>query len=160
MTLRGNCEVTDVTQHEPGRVRVTFTDRGTGKENVVDTAYVLGCDGANSIVRSSIGATMEDLRFEQRWLVVDVITDAELNQWDGVHQVCNPVRAATYMRIGPARYRWEFRLLPNETADDYGTLGALRDLIASMGQRHRRCRPRVGAGRRVHVPGADRRPVA
>lgn len=127
--LRGNCEVTDVTQHEPGRVRVTFTDRGTGTENVVDAAYVLGCDGANSIVRASIGATMEDLRFDQRWLVVDIVTDAELNQWDGVHQVCNPVRAATYMRIGPARYRWEFRLLPNETADDYGTLSALRALI-------------------------------
>jgi 3-(3-hydroxy-phenyl)propionate hydroxylase len=128
--LRGNCEVTDVTQHVPGRVRVTFTDRVTGVDDIVDTAYVLGCDGANSVVRRSIGATMEDLRFEQRWLVVDVITDAELNQWDGVHQVCNPVRAATYMRIGPARYRWEFRLLPNETADDYGTLAALRTLIA------------------------------
>jgi 3-(3-hydroxy-phenyl)propionate hydroxylase len=127
--LRGNCEVTDVAQREPGRVRVTFTDCGTGKENIVDTAYVLGCDGANSIVRSSIGAAMKDLRFEQRWLVVDIVTDAELNQWDGVHQVCNPVRAATYMRIGPARYRWEFRLLPNETADDYGTLAALRGLI-------------------------------
>jgi 3-(3-hydroxy-phenyl)propionate hydroxylase len=130
VTLRGNCEVTGVIQHERGRVRVTFTDRVTGMENVIDTAYVLGCDGANSIVRTSIGATLEDLRFVQRWLVVDVITDAELNQWDGVHQVCNPVRAATYMRIGQARYRWEFRLLPNETAGDYGTLGALRGLIA------------------------------
>jgi 3-(3-hydroxy-phenyl)propionate hydroxylase len=128
--LRGNAEVTDITQHDPGHVRVTFTDRLTGDENIVDAAYVLGCDGANSIVRSSIGAAMEDLRFEQRWLVADVITDAELNQWDGVHQVCNPVRAATYMRIGPNRYRWEFRLLPSETADDYGTLEALRDLIA------------------------------
>src|SRR5207302_9788270 len=117
--LRCNAEVTDVTQHEPGRVRVSFTDRATDDEHVVDAAYVLGCDGANSVVRSSIGATMRDLRFGQRWLVADVATDAELNQWDGVHQVCDAVRAATYMRIGPTRYRWEFRLLPNETADDY-----------------------------------------
>lgn len=128
--LRGNCEVTDVAQHQPGHVRVTFTDRVTGTEHAVETTYVLGCDGANSVVRASIGATMQDLRFEQRWLVVDVITDAELNQWDGVHQVCNPVRAATYMRIGPARYRWEFRLVPNETAADYDTLGTLRGLIS------------------------------
>src|ERR1700682_2439171 len=34
------------------------------------------------------------------------------------------------MRIGPTRYRWEFRLLAHETADDYGTLDALRGLIA------------------------------
>ena len=43
---------------------------------------------------------MQDLNFEQRWLVVDVATDADLDQWDGVHQVCDPARAATYMRIG------------------------------------------------------------
>ena len=128
--LRGNAEVTDVTQLDPGRVRLTYTDRVAGEEHIIDAGYVLGCDGANSIVRSSIGAAMEDLRFEQRWLVADVDTDADLNQWEGVHQVCNPVRAATYMRIGPTRYRWEFRLLAGETADDYATLDALRSLIA------------------------------
>lgn len=128
--LRPNAEVTNVTQHEPGQVHVTFSDRITGDEHVVDTNYVLGCDGANSVVRSSIGAAMQDLRFEQRWLVADVVTEADLHQWDGVHQVCNPVRAATYMRIGPTRYRWEFRLLPTETAADYSTLTTLRKLIA------------------------------
>ena len=43
---------------------------------------------------------MEDLGFEQRWLVIDVATTADLDQWDGVHQVCDPDRAATFMRIG------------------------------------------------------------
>jgi 3-(3-hydroxy-phenyl)propionate hydroxylase len=128
--LRGDSEVTEITQDDPGRVRVVFTDRLSGDEHVVETAYVLGCDGANSMVRASIGTVMEDLRFEQRWLVADVVTDRDLSQWDGVHQVCNPLRAATYMRIGPTRYRWEFRLLPGETADDYSTMETLRDLIA------------------------------
>ncbi|WP_370501305.1 bifunctional 3-(3-hydroxy-phenyl)propionate/3-hydroxycinnamic acid hydroxylase [Mycolicibacterium sp. jd] len=128
--LRGDSEVTEVTQHDSGRVRVTFADRLSGEKHIVDTTYVLGCDGANSIVRTSIGAAMDDLGFKQRWLVADVITDAELDQWDGVHQVCNPARAATYMRIGPARYRWEFRLLPGESASDYNTLESLRGLIA------------------------------
>ena len=54
---------------------------------------MLGCDGANSLVRAAIGATMRDLKFEQRWLVVDVATDADLGQWEGVHQVCDPDRA-------------------------------------------------------------------
>lgn len=128
--LRGNSEVTGITQHAPGRVRVTYADRATGAEHVVEAGYVLGCDGANSIVRAAIGATMEDLRFEQRWLVADVVTAAELDQWDGVHQVCDPVRAATYMRIGPDRYRWEFRLLPSETAADFSTMATLRPLVA------------------------------
>jgi 3-(3-hydroxy-phenyl)propionate hydroxylase len=34
------------------------------------------------------------------------------------------------MRIGDRRYRWEFRLLPGETAADYRDLAALKPLIA------------------------------
>jgi 2-polyprenyl-6-methoxyphenol hydroxylase-like FAD-dependent oxidoreductase len=127
--LRGDAEVTEVT--DAGRcVRVTFTDRSNGQVHQVDAEYLLGCDGANSIVRAQIGSAIRDLNFEQRWLVVDVATDADLHQWEGVHQVCDPVRAGTYMRIGPARYRWEFQLLAGESADDFGTLNALRPLIA------------------------------
>jgi 3-(3-hydroxy-phenyl)propionate hydroxylase len=72
---------------------------------------------------------MEDLEFEQRWLVIDVATGVELDQWEGVHQVCDPERAATYMRIGETRHRWEFRLLPGETAADFESIEALRPLI-------------------------------
>ena len=34
------------------------------------------------------------------------------------------------MRIGQTRYRWEFRLLPGETAADYDTIGDLLPLIS------------------------------
>jgi 3-(3-hydroxy-phenyl)propionate hydroxylase len=127
--LRGNSEVTDVADDHRGRVRVTYTDRGSGVAHTVYAGYVLGCDGANSIVRSRIGVTMKDLRFDQRWLVVDIDTTADLDQWEGVHQVCDPARAATYMRIGPTRYRWEFRLLAGESADDFKELATLATLI-------------------------------
>jgi 2-polyprenyl-6-methoxyphenol hydroxylase-like FAD-dependent oxidoreductase len=125
---RGDAEVTEVSD-DGKHVRVTFTDRTNGQVHRVETDYLLGCDGANSTVRAQIGSAMRDLNFEQRWLVADVASDADLHQWEGVHQVCDPVRAATYMRIGPARYRWEFQLLDGESADDFGTLGALRPLI-------------------------------
>jgi len=127
--LRGDSEVTGIERGDNGCVQVTFVDRGSGQERHVEASYVLGCDGANSLVRSAIGASMRDLKFEQRWLVVDVAADAELEQWDGVHQVCDPHRAGTYMRIGPRRYRWEFRLLPSETVDDFGTVADLYPLI-------------------------------
>jgi 3-(3-hydroxy-phenyl)propionate hydroxylase len=129
-TLRAEAEVTAIAEQGDGRVRVTYTDRTDGSEHAVDADYVLGCDGANSMVRSAIGTRMRDLKFEQRWLVVDVATEVELDQWEGVHQVCDPVRAGTYMRIGDTRYRWEFRLLPGETAEDFARLSALRPLIA------------------------------
>ncbi|WP_039805161.1 bifunctional 3-(3-hydroxy-phenyl)propionate/3-hydroxycinnamic acid hydroxylase MhpA [Nocardia araoensis] len=129
VTLRGGAEVTAVAE-EADCVRVDFTDRATGRAECVRTRYVLGCDGANSLVRGAIGGHMLDLRFQQRWLVVDLATNADPGHWDGVHQVCDPARAATYMRIGNTRYRWEFRLRPDETAADYHDLARLRPLLA------------------------------
>ncbi|WP_327098542.1 bifunctional 3-(3-hydroxy-phenyl)propionate/3-hydroxycinnamic acid hydroxylase [Nocardia vinacea] len=127
--LRGNAEVEAVVE-ETGCVRIDFTDRSTGGTQTVRARYVLGCDGANSLVRGAVGAHMRDLRFEQRWLVVDLATTVELDHWEGVHQICDTTRAATYMRIGKTRYRWEFRLRPGETADDYPDIVRLRPLIS------------------------------
>lgn len=130
ITLLGNVEVTAADQLSVDQVRVTFQDRQTQAVDTVTAAFVLGCDGANSTVRTSIGATMTDLGFEQRWLVVDVATDHDLRAWEGVHQVCDTQRAATYMRIGEHRHRWEFRLLDGETAADFSSPQGLQPLIA------------------------------
>ena len=54
--LRGNAEVTDVADEGDGRVRVTFVDRTDGREHAVDADYVLGCDGANSMLRANESA--------------------------------------------------------------------------------------------------------
>lgn len=121
--MRGGVEVVDLTPGNPARL--TLADG-----EVIECDYVLGCDGANSMVRARIGAAMQDLKFDQRWLVVDIATTADLQQWEGVHQVCSARRAATYMRIGATRYRWEFQLLPGESASDYPDLAALRPFIA------------------------------
>ena len=75
---------------------------------------VLGCDGANSTIRQLAGITMEDLGFTERWLVVDIQVENDLNTWDGVEQICDPARAATFMQVTGDRYRWEFRLLDGE----------------------------------------------
>lgn len=128
--LRGGAEVTDVHGIAGGGVRVTYRQDPCGAEHVIDATYVLGCDGANSTVRRAIGATMIDLGFTQRWLVVDVDTSVPLHQWDGVHQVCNPARAATFMRVGTTRYRWEFQLRSGETAETFSAPSALLPLIS------------------------------
>ncbi|HSV40694.1 MAG TPA: bifunctional 3-(3-hydroxy-phenyl)propionate/3-hydroxycinnamic acid hydroxylase [Nocardioidaceae bacterium] len=129
VTFRGDVEVNAIHQSSGEPVRVQFTDRNTGIREEVLATYVLGCDGANSVVRTAIGSTMRDLRFEQRWLVVDINTDRELGRWEGVHQVCDTKRAATFMRIGDRRYRWEFQLNDDETSDDFAALASLRPLI-------------------------------
>ena len=129
VTIRGNVEVTSITQPQTGRVRVSFLDRVRGGEHSVQASYVLGCDGADSPTRAAIGAYMYGLPFTQDWLVIDVNTDAELNQWEGCHQLCNPQRAGTYMRVSETRYRWEFQLVDGETVANYRSLADVEPLI-------------------------------
>jgi 2-polyprenyl-6-methoxyphenol hydroxylase-like FAD-dependent oxidoreductase len=132
VSFRGNVEVVDVrpVQDRPGRLMVHFDDVESGNRHAIEADHVLGCDGANSVVRQAMGSRMIDLGFEQRWLVIDVETDADIHQWDGVHQVCDRRRAATFMRIGQRRYRWEFRLLDGESLSDFESMSEIHQLIA------------------------------
>ncbi|MEV3971418.1 bifunctional 3-(3-hydroxy-phenyl)propionate/3-hydroxycinnamic acid hydroxylase [Streptomyces sp. NPDC050698] len=106
--LRGGVEVTGIGPDTVGPVRVTYRD--DDGEHELWAEAVLGCDGANSLTREAIGGVWEDLRFEERWTVIDVRTKADVRCWEGVDQVCDPHRPATFMRVGEDRYRWEFRL--------------------------------------------------
>ena len=81
-----------------------------GTARAFPAAAVLGCDGARSTVRDLVGIAMQDLGLTERWLVVDVRSDLPLDTWGGVEQVCDPARAATFMRVVGDRYRWEFQL--------------------------------------------------
>jgi 3-(3-hydroxy-phenyl)propionate hydroxylase len=127
--LRTGCELVDLTQD--GVVTLTVRDRGSGAESRVRAAAVLGCDGANSTVRQLIGARMRDLGRPDRWLVADLRSAEPLPLWPGVHQVCDPHRAATAMPVAGDRYRVEFRLLPGETRDDLAA--RLPELLAPYG---------------------------
>lgn len=134
--FRPQVEVTDVRDSAdwadgPDRVEVEYVDQTTGRTEVVRPRFVLGCDGAHSLVRRRIGASMSNLGFpEQRWLVVDIETARDLGHWGGVHQVCSSRRAATYMQVGPTRHRWEFQLRDGESAGVYQTLAELSPLLA------------------------------
>ncbi|MGW5625303.1 bifunctional 3-(3-hydroxy-phenyl)propionate/3-hydroxycinnamic acid hydroxylase MhpA [Streptomyces olivaceus] len=119
--LRGGSEAVGIEQDGDGPVRITYRDE-TG-EHALWADAVLGCDGANSLTRAAIGAVWEDLRFDERWSVIDVRTSAGVRCWEGVDQVCDPDRPATFMRIGEERYRWEFRLRE-------GGMQPVRELIA------------------------------
>ncbi|MGA5417991.1 bifunctional 3-(3-hydroxy-phenyl)propionate/3-hydroxycinnamic acid hydroxylase MhpA [Streptomyces pseudogriseolus] len=118
--LRGGVEVTGIGPDTTGPVRVTYRD--DGGEHELRAEAVLGCDGANSLTREAIGAVWENLRFEERWSVIDVRTKADVRCWEGVDQICDPRRPATFMRVGEDRYRWEFRLRDSDEP--------VRDLVA------------------------------
>ncbi|MGD9955496.1 MAG: bifunctional 3-(3-hydroxy-phenyl)propionate/3-hydroxycinnamic acid hydroxylase [Candidatus Nanopelagicales bacterium] len=128
--IAGGTELVDLRQLAGGRVETVLRDLESGEERIEVFDAVLGCDGANSRVRELIGSAYEDLKFEERWLVVDVRSEQPLDTWVGVHQVCDPQRAGTYMQVGPGRYRWEFRLHDDETVDSVVDSGTFERLLS------------------------------
>ncbi len=129
VTLRSGAVVTGVAQDGDATV-VTVQDVGTGAVEHWPAQAVLGCDGAESTVRAAIGAHLEDVGFAERWFVVDVRSQRPIENWGGVDQVCDPRRAATFMHLTGDRYRWEFRMQPDETTDDLGRPEHLAELLA------------------------------
>jgi 3-(3-hydroxy-phenyl)propionate hydroxylase len=113
VTLQRGVEVVDLEQDDGG---ITLTVLDGDISRPVRARAVLGCDGANSTVRSLIGSSPRDLGPADRWLVLDALSAAPLPAWGGVDQVCGPGRASTFMHVTGDRYRWEFRLAQGETA--------------------------------------------
>lgn len=96
-------------------VSIRFEELSSGALRTARARYVVGCDGARSLVRRLIGSAMEDLGFHERWLVVDVLLKHDMpSLGDHSVQYCDPVRSATYVRGVGNRRRWEIALLPNE----------------------------------------------
>ncbi|HQX61197.1 MAG TPA: FAD-dependent monooxygenase, partial [Burkholderiaceae bacterium] len=66
-------EVIDLAQDADGvTLQVQAPD---GSSHEVRASYVIACDGASSTVRRRVGIALEDLGFDQPWLVVDVMVN-------------------------------------------------------------------------------------
>jgi len=123
-----------------GRTAVDMVDSGSSVVTILDTGetvesrWYVACDGASSWTRKHIGLTLEDLRFDQEWLVVD----AELHEGAvvdlprGVRQYCHKDRPFTFVQ-GVRRYRrWEFQVQENEDARQLNTEEGLWSLLQGM----------------------------
>lgn len=111
---------------------VHYEDLDTGAKKNVTAKYVVGCDGARSRTRDIIGTTMEDLGFQQRWLVVDVLLKRPMPELgDFTVQYCNPARPTTYARGPGDRRRWEILVHDDEDSEEISKPGAVWSLLAS-----------------------------
>jgi 3-(3-hydroxy-phenyl)propionate hydroxylase len=102
-------------EQECDAVMVRYEDLATGSLLRCQARYVVGCDGARSLVRRMMDAPMEDLGFHERWLVVDALLRRprpDLGDWSV--QYCSKQRPATYVRGTGDRRRWEIAVLPDE----------------------------------------------
>ena len=97
---------------------VTVRDAATGAARELTACYVVGCDGARSLVRDVIGTSMQDLGLHQPWLVVDVVASPRSERArrlpDYTVQHCDPRRPMTRVHVKGTRHRWEIMLMPGD----------------------------------------------
>lgn len=114
VTVELGIEVTSVAQD--AEAATISVKRPQGDSGDIRARYVLGCDGARSLVRDEAGIRLEDLDFDEPWLVVDVLVNeqglAKLPKTSV--QYCDPDRPCTLV-IGPGNHRrWEISLKDGE----------------------------------------------
>lgn len=127
-TVRWGCIATAL--EDKGTSVLTTLDNG----EIHESRWYVACDGASSWTRKTVGLTLEDLKFDQEWLVVD----AELHEGAtvdlprGVRQYCHTDRPFTFVQ-GVRRYRrWEFQVQAHEDAQKLNTEDGLWQLLSGM----------------------------
>ena len=93
--------------HQQDHAVVRAEDTANARLVEIRGRYVVGCDGARSLVRRLIGSEHEDLGFKQRWLVVDVLESRDLGLEKVSTQHCNPDRPMYATCMANGRLRWE-----------------------------------------------------
>ncbi len=105
----------------------------TGEQRTITASYVVGCDGANSLVRETMATPVEDLGFAYDWLIADTIP-CDPGLLAGVNlQRCDPRRPTTLVSGGPGRRRWEWMLLPGESSGQFEDEEIVWRLLARSG---------------------------
>ncbi|MBV8470707.1 MAG: bifunctional 3-(3-hydroxy-phenyl)propionate/3-hydroxycinnamic acid hydroxylase [Burkholderiaceae bacterium] len=115
-----------------------FTDDGsqvlaTLKSEAGDTTqirarYLVGVDGAGSMVRKTCDLDFDGRSFHQDWLIVDAL--GVRDPIDHVEFICDPRRPTPRMVAPGGRQRWEFMLRPGETAAEMEHPESVRKLLA------------------------------
>lgn len=111
-------------------VRAAGQALGDGR---ITGSWVVGCDGANSIVREHIGAEVTDFGFSQDWLLCDVVFHEPREFHPTDVQICDPERPTTIVASGRGHRRWEFMLLPGESVEELSTVEAMWRLLEPHG---------------------------
>ena len=110
--LRFRHELLSFTQSEQG---VRLTIESPEGQRVVDTDWLVGCDGGRSTVREQLGITLEGSSYAERWLIADLI--GRTSAFRHTRTYCDPVRPAIRLPGPQSTVRYEFMLHPDETAE-------------------------------------------
>lgn len=106
---------------------------GTDEVEVYQAKYLIGADGANSIVRNSLNIDQHDLGFGETFAVIDFKPKDPLilDHLPEAYQICDPKRPTTVIkRLGIEHIRFEFMVLPHEDPNTFLEEENIQNLIS------------------------------
>lgn len=109
------------------RVLATAPD---GERLDVTAKWVVACDGAASPIREQIGFGVEDLQFEEPWLVVDLVLAGERAEPARAVCLCDPRRPTYSIPMPARRHRFEFRLMDGDDPATMLQASRISELVA------------------------------
>jgi len=99
-------------------VALTVRELASGEEKTFEGDWLWGCDGARSLTRKALGIELEDFGLDQPWLVIDTLLKRDCELPKLALQICDPARPSTYIPSCGRHRRWEFMLMPGESAEE------------------------------------------
>ncbi len=136
VTLRRGFTASDIVADDEGvtlTVQPVGSDAASREPQTVRARYLIGCDGANSTVRTLTGLQITDLGFFFDWLILDMIPHEPMTFDPPAWQLCDPKRPTTIVPGGPGRRRWEFMALPGEDVNNLNKAETAWELLAPWG---------------------------
>lgn len=122
-----------LTQDHEGVTAALAPTEQPAEVTAVRSRWLIGADGANSVVRSQLGIDIDDSGFQADWLVVDYQPLVE-EKWSAfVTQYCDPAQPATAVNSGPGRQRFEFMRRADMTVEELGQDSTAWRLMAPWG---------------------------
>ncbi|WP_111766121.1 FAD-dependent monooxygenase [Nakamurella deserti] len=113
--VRRGWELVDVAQDDSG---VTATVRSPAGETSLRAAYLVGCDGAHSRVRKSLGLSFDGAAFAEEYMLADVEVDWDLPTGYGVRSLRRTDGSVDDILVGiplPGHKRYRMSMLvPDE----------------------------------------------
>ena len=105
--------------------------RADGSRAELAARYLIGADGAGSMVRRLIGQEFRGRSYAEDWLIVDARNSSR--PIDHIEFHCRPRGASPHIPAPGARERWEFMLGPGETAEQMERDDEIAKLLAPWG---------------------------
>ncbi|MFM0170810.1 bifunctional 3-(3-hydroxy-phenyl)propionate/3-hydroxycinnamic acid hydroxylase [Paraburkholderia sediminicola] len=106
-------------------------DLGQGRTHLLRARYLVGADGASSLVRQLIGQEFKGKTFAEDWLIVDARHVSR--PIDHIEFICDHRRPIPHMVAPGGRERWEFMLRPGENREEMESETRIRELLSPWG---------------------------